>query len=106
VREERDPRRLTLIELFDRPIPDLPGIPTDLLDLLRSGMVNAPDARPRAGILRDRLAALTLRPASDETVMIPVPPSPDATMRTPVVSATGPTEPDGATIPLDVGWGQ
>jgi len=49
---------------------------------------------------------LTLRPASDETVMIPVPPSPDATMRTPVVSATGPTEPDGATIPLDVGWGQ
>jgi len=105
-REDRDPSLLTLIELFDRPIPDLPGIPTDLLDLLRSGMVNDPDSRPRAGILRDRLAALTMRPASDETIMIPVPSSPDSTMRAPVVSATGPTEPDGATVPLDVGWGQ
>ncbi len=47
---------MTLIELFDRPIPDLPGVPRDLLDVLRTGMVNDPEARPRAAILRDRLA--------------------------------------------------
>jgi serine/threonine protein kinase len=106
-RDDRNPSLLTLMELFDRPIPDLPGVPADLLEVLRSGMVNDPTARPRAAILRDRLAALTLRPAtSDETVMIPVRPPADATMRAPVVTSTGPTEPDGATVPLDPAWGQ
>jgi serine/threonine protein kinase len=106
-RDDRNPSLLTLMELFDRPIPDLPGVPADLLEVLRSGMVNDPAARPRAAILRDRLAALTLRPAtSDETVMIPVRPPADSTMRAPVVTSTGPTEPDGATVPLDPAWGQ
>jgi serine/threonine protein kinase len=91
-RDDRDPSLLTLMELFDRPIPDLPGIPTDLLDLLRSGMVNDPDARPRAAILRDRLAALTLRPTGDETMRIPVP---------------APSSPSAdVTVPLDLGSGQ
>jgi serine/threonine protein kinase len=108
-REDRDPGLLTLIELFDRPIPDLPGVPEDLLDVLRSGMVNDADARPRAAILRDRLAALALRDAGDETVMIPVEPPPVVTAPSqfvgPVVSSTGPTAAD-ATTPLDPAWGQ
>jgi serine/threonine protein kinase len=107
-REDRNPSLLTLMELFDRPIPDLPGMPTDLLDLLRSGMDNDPGARPRAGILRDRLAALTLRQLTDETVMIPVPARPAPVVPPPrqtAVSSTGPTAAD-STVPLDPGWGQ
>jgi eukaryotic-like serine/threonine-protein kinase len=108
-RDDRNPSLLTLMELFDRPIPDLPGVPTDLLDVLRSGMNNNPDARPRAGILRDRLAALTLRQSTDETIMIPVPARPVEPAvppaRPPVVSSTGPTAAD-STVPLDPGWGQ
>jgi eukaryotic-like serine/threonine-protein kinase len=109
-RDDRDPSLLTLMELFDRPIPDLPGVPTDLLDALRTGMVNEPGARPRAAILRDRLAALTLRPSTspvtDETVMIPVPARPPETqIRPAAVSSTGPTAAD-STVPLDPAWGQ
>jgi serine/threonine protein kinase len=108
-REDRDPSLLTLIELFDRPIPDLPGVPRDLLDMLRSGMGNDPEARPRAAILRDRLAALTLREStSDDTMMIPVPPpasvAPSQSAE-PVVSSTGPTAAD-ATMALDPVWRQ
>jgi serine/threonine protein kinase len=48
----------TLIDLFAQPIPDLPGVGRELLDLLRSGMANDPARRPSAGKLRDALAAL------------------------------------------------
>lgn len=56
--DERDPTMLTLLELFDRPVPDLPGVPRDLLDVLRSGLLNEPGARPSAALLRDTLAGL------------------------------------------------
>src|SRR5262245_29425576 len=59
-RDERNPSLITLMELFDRPIPDLPGVPAVLLDVLRTGMLNEPGARPTAAMLRDRLAALAL----------------------------------------------
>jgi eukaryotic-like serine/threonine-protein kinase len=52
------PSMSTLIELFDRPIPDLPGVGKLLLDALRSGMHNDPACRPTAGQFRDGLAAL------------------------------------------------
>src|SRR5918911_3371594 len=41
-RDERNPSLITLMELFDQPIPDLPGVPAVLLDLLRLGMTNEP----------------------------------------------------------------
>ena len=50
----------TLIELFDQPIPDLPGVGPALLDVLRAGMRNDPDERPDAAWVRDTLAALAL----------------------------------------------
>jgi serine/threonine protein kinase len=59
-RQDRNPTLVTLIELFDQPIPDLPGMPAGLIELLRAGMTNDPDARPTAPELRDRLAGLAL----------------------------------------------
>jgi tRNA A-37 threonylcarbamoyl transferase component Bud32 len=58
--DERNPSLLTMLELFDRPIPDLPGVPVELMDVLRAGMANDPQARPTAADLGDRLAALSL----------------------------------------------
>jgi hypothetical protein len=48
----------TLIELFDQPIPDLPGVGLALLDVLRAGMRNVPSERPTAAWVRDTLAAI------------------------------------------------
>ncbi|HET8684431.1 MAG TPA: serine/threonine-protein kinase [Micromonosporaceae bacterium] len=59
-RRDRNPSLLTLLELFDEPIPDLPGVPGSLVNLLRLGMLNDPDARPTAEQLRDLLATLDL----------------------------------------------
>lgn len=57
-----NPSLISLMELFNEPIPDLPGIPTALLDVLRQGMANDPRQRPTAERLRDMLAALSLGP--------------------------------------------
>ncbi|OLE23258.1 MAG: hypothetical protein AUG44_22715 [Actinobacteria bacterium 13_1_20CM_3_71_11] len=71
--EDRDPSLITLIELFDHPIPDLPGVPGELLDLLRAGMSNDQGARPTAEELRDGLGSLPLQPApvpADDAVRV------------------------------------
>jgi len=59
---DRNPGLLTLMELFAEPIPELPGVPTRFLDLLRYGMANDPSDRPTAEQLRDLLAAVPLDP--------------------------------------------
>ena len=61
--EDRNPSLVSLMELFDEPIPDLPGVPRELTDVLRAGMANDPAARPSAAQLRDLLAA-TLIPGA------------------------------------------
>jgi serine/threonine protein kinase len=61
---DRNPSLLTLLELFAEPIPDVPGIPSDLVDVLRLGMANDPADRPSAEQLRDLLAAVPLGPPS------------------------------------------
>ncbi|MFC4109804.1 serine/threonine-protein kinase [Micromonospora zhanjiangensis] len=73
---DRNPSLLALMELFGRPIPELPGVPTALVDVLRDGMANDPAARPTAEELRDRLAAVPLGPAA--TVSPPAPRRPAA----------------------------
>jgi hypothetical protein len=55
-----NPSVVALLELFDQPIPDLPGVPPVFLDLLRIGMANDPLARPIAPRLRELLADLVL----------------------------------------------
>ena len=59
---DRSPSLIGLMDLFSKPIPDLPGIPGILTDVLRNGMANDPKARPTAEQLRDLLADLHLRP--------------------------------------------
>ncbi|GIG85183.1 serine/threonine-protein kinase [Plantactinospora endophytica] len=75
---DRNPGLLTLLELFTEPIPELPGVPTRMLDLLRYGMANDPGDRPSAEQLRDLLAAVPLDPptvakAPNPTVTAAVP---------------------------------
>lgn len=57
-RSERNPSLVTVLEMFQQPVPGLPGVPEELVDLLRAGMSNDPAARPSAAELRDLLAAL------------------------------------------------
>ncbi len=60
--DDRAPSLITLMEMFKEPIPDLPGVPPELLDVLRAGMANDADARPTAEQLRDALVGLPLEP--------------------------------------------
>jgi serine/threonine protein kinase len=58
--QDPNPTIVALLDLFDEPIPDLPGVPATFVDLLRQGMRNEPAARPSAARLRDLLAELEL----------------------------------------------
>ena len=59
-REDRNPSLITLMELFNQPIPDLPGVPRALMEVLRHGMANEPESRPSAEQLRDMLTGVSL----------------------------------------------
>jgi hypothetical protein len=59
---DRSPSLITLMDLFHQPIPDLPGVPRTLTEVLRYGMANEPRARPTAEQLRELLTALQLGP--------------------------------------------
>ncbi|MCO8274516.1 serine/threonine protein kinase [Actinoplanes sp. TRM 88003] len=59
---DRSPSLLTLMDLFHQPIPDLPGVPAGLTQVLRYGMVNDPGSRPTAQQLREMLTAVQLNP--------------------------------------------
>jgi eukaryotic-like serine/threonine-protein kinase len=57
-REDRMPSLFALVELFNQPIPDIPGVGQPLVDLLRLAMDNDPARRPTAEQFRDELGAL------------------------------------------------
>jgi len=57
---DRSPSLITLMDLFHQPIPDLPGVPRALTEVLRYGMANDPRARPTAEQLRELLTGLQL----------------------------------------------
>jgi len=57
---DRSPSLLTLMDLFHQPIPDLPGEPPALTQVLRYGIANDPAARPTAEQLRDLLTGVQL----------------------------------------------
>jgi serine/threonine protein kinase len=60
---DRSPSLITLMDMFHQPIPDLPGIPLILTEVLRYGMANDPRARPTAEQLHELLSGLELKPA-------------------------------------------
>nr|MDT0660069.1 protein kinase [Micromonospora sp. DSM 115978] len=62
--DDLNPSLIGVMELFNRPVPDLPGIPPALVDVLRLGMANDPARRPSAEQLRDMLAAVPLWPSN------------------------------------------
>jgi serine/threonine protein kinase len=97
---DRSPSLVRLMDLFHLPIPDLPGIPQALTDVLRYGMANEPRARPTAEQLRDLLSGLYLGSTAppgpaisrSPTFMPPRPVPPVTTTRgdeTPTVSTDG-----------------
>ncbi|MFG1605857.1 serine/threonine-protein kinase [Actinoplanes sp. NPDC049265] len=59
---DRSPSLITLMDLFNRPIPDLPHVPQSMTEVLRYGMTNDPRARPTAEQLREMLNGLHLAP--------------------------------------------
>jgi hypothetical protein len=67
---DRNPSLITLMDLFNQPIPDLPGVPREMIQLLRYGMANDPASRPTAEQLRDLLTKIDL----DKTGPIVPPP--------------------------------
>lgn len=64
-RSERNPSLVTVLEMFHQPVPGLPGVPEELVDILRAGMVNDPGARPSAAELRDLLAGVSVDGTGD-----------------------------------------
>jgi serine/threonine protein kinase len=59
---DRSPSLITLMDLFHQPIPDLPGVPHELIEVLRYGMHNDPRARPTAEQLRGLLDRVQVNP--------------------------------------------
>jgi serine/threonine protein kinase len=76
---DRSPSLIGLMDLFSKPIPDIPGIPRAVTDVLRYGMANDPNARPTAAQLKDLLADLHLRSSGPQRAVSPA-------------TATGPDE--------------
>ena len=83
---DHSPSLVTLMELFHRPVPDLPGVPRALTDVLRCGMANDPKSRPTAAELRGMLSTLRLSPDDQrppavypETAFVPPRPAADNT---------------------------
>jgi eukaryotic-like serine/threonine-protein kinase len=62
-RDNLSPSLATLMDLFAQRIPDLPGVPPELCELLRQGMHNNPDRRPTAATLREELRGVHRDPA-------------------------------------------
>jgi eukaryotic-like serine/threonine-protein kinase len=92
-RDERMPSLVSLVDMFAQPIPDLPGVPPELLALLRAGMANDEHVRPTAIQLRDALQALPLGPAPAGPVLIPPLGSP------PIEPIFRPSSADEETVP-------
>ncbi|MBM0232533.1 serine/threonine protein kinase [Micromonospora sp. STR1_7] len=69
---ERNPSLVTVLEMFNQPLPGLPGVPDELIDVLRAGMANDPAERPTALELHEMLAGLPLGPPSAPVSGAPV----------------------------------
>lgn len=57
---DHNPSLIGLLEIFEAPVPDIPGVPEALVGVLRLGLANDPDERPTAIRLRDMLLDLKL----------------------------------------------
>jgi tRNA A-37 threonylcarbamoyl transferase component Bud32 len=94
-RDEVNPSLVSLVDMFGEPIPDVPGVPPELMTVLRAGMANDERLRPTAVQLRDTLLRLDFDPGGANAL----PPS-----RRPVFGppSWGPSE----SVSPAPGWGQ
>ncbi|MGC9670357.1 serine/threonine-protein kinase [Planosporangium sp. 12N6] len=79
-RDDVNPTLVSMAGMFGAPIPDVPGVPPELMSLLRAGMANDERQRPSAVELRDALVALEFdlggaRPAAPSRRPVFGPPS-------------------------------
>jgi tRNA A-37 threonylcarbamoyl transferase component Bud32 len=56
----RDPSLVSLVDMFEDPVPDLPHVPRELMGLILHGMSNVEGQRPSAAEVRDALFAMEL----------------------------------------------
>ncbi|HEX6970469.1 MAG TPA: serine/threonine-protein kinase [Micromonosporaceae bacterium] len=90
--DDTSPSLVTILELFNEPIHDLPGVPPAMIEILRRGMANDPNERPSARELRDSLAALPIdAPAGADDGSYPT---------RPAVHLSWATRPDDTTVPI------
>jgi tRNA A-37 threonylcarbamoyl transferase component Bud32 len=68
-REDRTPSLASVVDMFAERVPDVPGVPAEMMALLRAGMANDEASRPTAVELRDALQAM--RFAAPSAVLIP-----------------------------------
>jgi tRNA A-37 threonylcarbamoyl transferase component Bud32 len=54
----RDPSLVSLVDMFEDPVPDLPHVPRELMGLILHGMSNADGNRPAAAEVRDALLGM------------------------------------------------
>jgi tRNA A-37 threonylcarbamoyl transferase component Bud32 len=57
-RDDRTPSLVSLVDMFAERVPDVPGVPGEMMALLRAGMANDEAARPTAIDLRDALQGM------------------------------------------------
>ncbi|GAA3231455.1 hypothetical protein GCM10010532_066880 [Dactylosporangium siamense] len=67
-RDDQAPSLLSLVDMFNEQVPDLPGCPENLMAVLRAGMANEEADRPSAIELRDLLIGLRLEPVPQVVV--------------------------------------
>ncbi|MFU8852712.1 serine/threonine-protein kinase [Micromonospora sp. SL1-18] len=107
---ERNPSLVTVLEMFNQPIPGLPGVPDELIDVLRFGMANDPGERPSAVELGGMRAALPLDPGVSPVGGVPFSGAPARLGGPYVVGRTGqpaprpPTEDDPTAPARDRRW--
>jgi serine/threonine protein kinase len=68
-RDEGSPSLVSLVDMFGEPIPDVPGVPPELMNVLRAGMANDERLRPTAVQLRDTLLQLDFDPGGANALM-------------------------------------
>lgn len=103
---ERNPSLVTVLEMFNQPLPALPGVPDELIDVLRVGMANEPTERPSALELHDLLTNLPL--GSPATPVSGAPVSGGATLSGPYAAGRPvprpPIEDTQRTLPTGRRW--
>ena len=68
-REDRTPSLASVVDMFSERVPDVPGVPAEMMALLRAGMTNDEASRPSAVELRDALQEM--RFTAPPAVLIP-----------------------------------